>query len=80
MKIYKKQVKKHEEVWAEVPDYDEAKVKICLGNSNYGRLYIITDGDEGIGFYLSEEETAEAFKLLKEIWKEEKNKNPFSDD
>ena len=77
MKIYVKQVKKHEEVWAEDFEWGESKVKICQGNSNFGRLYVVTDPDDGRGMFLDEEETAEVYKLLKEIWIKKKNDNPF---
>lgn len=76
MKIYKKKVKKHEEVWADVDDWGESKVKICLGNSNYGRLYVLYDDGEN-GFFLEEKETAEAFKLFAEIWETNKDNQPF---
>lgn len=84
MKIYKKQVKKHEEVWAdEVPEHGEGCVRVCIGNSNYGRFYVaerpIPQDDVAWGYWLSDEETAEARKLFKEIWEKNKDNNPFGE-
>ena len=79
MKIYKKKVKKHEEVWAEGHnEWEEgnSKIRICMGNSNYGRLYVMFNEERGQ--WLDEEETKIAFGLFKEVW-DDPNDNPFSD-
>lgn len=85
MKIYKKKVKRHEEVWADVPDQGEGRVKVCIGNSNYGRFYVEdrpkdNDYAEGWGFWLDEKETEEALALFKEIWEVNIDNHPFSYD
>ena len=72
--IYKKKVKKHEEVWFTDTDVD-ARVRVCAGNSNYGRLYYMENEERGQ--WLDEKETAEAFALFKEIWKKNKDYDPF---
>ena len=81
MKIYKKTVKRHEEVWADVQEYGEGRVMVCVGNSNYGRFYVserpISEEDVPWAVWLSEEEVAEATKLFKEIWEKNKDYEPF---
>lgn len=77
MKIYKKKVKRHEEVWAETDEYGEVRVQVCRGNSNYGRLYIMCTDE--YGQFLDDEETKTAFKLFKEIWAENVDNHPFSE-
>jgi hypothetical protein len=78
MKIYKRKIKKHEEVWAEICDEDDMRVRVCIGNSNYGRLYVMSsDGERG--YWLNEEETEIAFKFFKEIWSDSVDNNPFRD-
>lgn len=75
MKIYKKQVKKHEEVWCKDPENGEARIQVCKGNSNYGRLYV---NFNEYWQFLSEKETEIAFKLFKEIWEKNKYYDPFN--
>ena len=79
MTIYKKQVKRHEEVCADVPDYGECRVKVCIGNSNYGRFYATQSEEEGgyCGVWLSDGKTAEAYNLFKEICEKNKDNNSF---
>ena len=79
-KIYKKQVKKHEEVWAEGDDEqfeEHRRVRVCVGNSNYGRLYVQWDWERGE--FLNDKDTETAFKLFKEIWADNVDNKPFSE-
>ena len=79
MNIYKKKVKRHEEVWADVDDEgDELRVRVCTGNSNYGRLYVVA-GEER-SFWLDDKEMATAFTFFKEIWEKNKDYDPFGFD
>ena len=82
MKIYKKAIKRHEEVWADVPDYGDGRVMVCTGNSNYGRFYVTEPpqkDDVPWAVWLSDEETAAATLMFKEIWEKNKDNNPFGD-
>ena len=76
MKVYIKEVKKHEEVWGEDVNWGESRIKICLGNSNYGRLYV---SREDVAFFLSEDETTLAFELFGQIWEKNKDNHPFGE-
>lgn len=82
MTIYKKKVKRHEEVWGRFngEDYEDfdSRVRVCIGNSNYGRLYVVTNEEFG-GYFLSDEETQAAFLLFKEIWADNADNNPFGE-
>lgn len=81
MKIYTKKVKRHDEVWADVYDYGEGRVKVCIGNSNYGRFYVSGgnwEEGEPWGVWMDEKKTEEAMTLFKKIWEERKDYKPFA--
>ena len=56
---------------------EEARVRVCIGNSNYGRLYVLWN--EEYGEFLNDEETKTAFELFHEIWATNEDNKPFND-
>lgn len=76
MQVEIRRVKKHDEVWIIDPDNGECRVKVCTGNSNYGRLYYMPSDE--YGYFLSDEDSKEAWKLFEQIWEKYKDYDPFN--
>lgn len=66
--VFIKKVKRHEEIWAYIPDWDEGKVKFSRGHLYPGRPFLSFDyGSTQV--WLPDRMIEEVQKLCKEQWK-----------
>lgn len=66
--VYIKKVKRHDEVWAYIPDWGDGQIKFSRGNRYPGRMYVSFGNAIGDQVWLLEKDVPRAWKLFKKLW------------